>query len=85
MMTIPNAYMEITIYASCSCKSKALDAMVKSALGQRKAKITTVTDPMKLAADGITMPPALAVNGELLFHGRMPTAGELSKAISRYD
>jgi len=75
--------MKITIYAPCRCKCNAMMGEVRAALMQigRDATIEAVSDPMELAAQGITMQPALAIYGEILFHGRLPTRNELAKKI----
>ncbi len=75
--------MKITLYAPCRCKCNAMMVEVKAALVQlgKDASIDAVSDPMELAAQGITMPPALAIDGEIVFHGRMPTRNELAKKL----
>ena len=75
--------MEITIYAPCRCKCNAMASEVKAMLAQlgKEAGIRTVSDPMELAAEGV-MPPALAVDGEVVFEGRLPTRSELGRALS---
>lgn len=75
--------MKITIYAPCRCKCNAMVAEVKAALAQagKDATVVAVSDPMRLAEEGVTMPPALAIDDEMVFHGRMPARNELAKKL----
>ena len=44
-----------------------------------------VTDVKEMVKNGIVVTPAIEINNELLFHGRIPKVSELETWLSQYN
>lgn len=47
------------------------------------AEVVHVTDPVAIAAAGVMRTPALAIDGEVVVSGRVPTVAALSEVLRR--
>ncbi len=71
--------MDIKIYGmSCEACHQTY-TLVMDFLAERgiEANLEYIQDPRKIYADGITLTPALMVNGKLVSKGKVPTKQEL--------
>ncbi len=48
------------------------------------ADIHRVTDAAKIMECGVTKPPAILIEGRLEFYNKIPTIGEIEKALEKY-
>ena len=46
-----------------------------------EAEIDHVYDPMEFAKNGVVITPAVTIDGELKFHGKIPTLDELTEVL----
>jgi len=60
-----------------------LEANVKQAVAKRgiSAELEMVTDPVKIAAEGIMTTPALAINGDVVTMGRVVHIEEIHEIL----
>ncbi len=75
--------MKIEVLGSGCANCRRLDESVREAcviLGIR-ADISKVTDYGKIASFGVSATPALAVDGDVLFEGRVPGSKEIAKML----
>lgn len=76
--------MKITIYGSGCVMCGGLGKNIKEALDDlsvRDVELERVCDPNEMAEAGVSNPPALAVNGEVVFSGRIPEADEILQIL----
>ncbi len=76
--------MKIEVLGTGCPKCRMLDAAVKKAveeLGLKDAVIEHITDIGKIIEYGVMSTPALVVDGEVKFSGRVPNAEEIKKVL----
>lgn len=76
--------MEIKILGTGCPKCHSLDAAVKKAveeLGLKDAAIERVDDIAKIIEYGVMSTPALVVDGEVKFSGRVPNVADIKKIL----
>jgi small redox-active disulfide protein 2 len=76
--------MEIKILGTGCPKCRTLDAAVKRAvneLGLKDAVIEHVGDIAKIIEYGVMSIPALVVDGEVKFSGRVPSDADIKKML----
>jgi nucleotide-binding universal stress UspA family protein len=71
----------ISIYGSGDAKMRALKQNVSAALAEypMDGQIEEVTEYNRVYASGVTHPPALAIDGEIMSEGEVPTVDEIKK------
>ena len=76
--------MNIKVYGTGCPKCQALMANVEAALKSTTTQATTekVTDIDKIIARGIMTTPALEIDGEIVFSGRIMSADEIARLIN---
>ncbi len=76
--------MKIQILGTGCSKCTKLYEMTKEIAAEISpdAEIVKVRDINAIIAMGVMMTPALVVDGQIKFSGRVPTADELRKALS---
>lgn len=76
--------MRVEILGTGCPKCETLAAYAKQAVAQLEldAEIVKVTDINEIASRGVLMTPALAVDGEVKFSGRLPSVDEICDALS---
>ena len=67
--------------AKCELLAKHAEEMVRE-LGL-DAAVVKLTDPMVFARYGVTTTPALAIDGRLVWQGRLPSRQELHDLLDR--
>ncbi len=65
--------------AKCAMLAKHAEEMVRE-LGL-DATVVKLTDPMVFARYGVTATPALAIDGRLVWQGRLPGRAELAELL----
>jgi small redox-active disulfide protein 2 len=75
--------MKIQILGSGCSKCKQTEANAREAIESLgiDAVIEKVTDINQIIDYGVTVTPALAVNGEVKFSGKIPTAEEIKEVL----
>ena len=76
--------MKITIYGSGCVMCGGLGRNIKEALcdlEMEEVELEKVCDPEEMAKVGVLNPPALAVDGEVVFSGQIPGVEEIKKAL----
>ena len=75
--------MKIQILGTGCPKCKQVEANAREAVKNLgiDAVIEKVTDINRIIDFGITVTPALAVDGEVKFSGRIPSVGEIEKIL----
>ena len=75
--------MKIQILGTGCSKCKQVEANAREAVKNLgiNAVIEKVTDINKIVDFGITVTPALAVDGEVKFSGRIPSVGEIEDLL----
>ena len=75
--------MKIEILGTGCPKCKALAASVERAVAELglAAEVVKVTDINEIVAHGVMLTPALAVNGEVVAVGKVPSAEDLKKVL----
>lgn len=76
--------MKIEILGSGCAKCKKLAKMVEVAAKelQLESEIVKITEITEIMAFGIMVTPALAIDGQVKFSGRLPSAKELNQYLS---
>lgn len=71
--------MRITVYGPGCAKCKKTEEVARQAVEQVgvKAEVIKVNDIGEMAKAGVLMTPALAVNGEVVVTGKVPTVQEV--------
>jgi small redox-active disulfide protein 2 len=67
------------------CKNcESLEKVTKEALGQLgvDADVDKITDYGEIAAYGVMSTPALAIDGEVVLSGRVPSVGEATELLT---
>jgi small redox-active disulfide protein 2 len=67
------------------CKNcESLEKATKEALGQLgvDATLDKITDYGEIAAYGVMSTPALAIDGEVVLSGRVPSVGEVKELLA---
>jgi small redox-active disulfide protein 2 len=67
------------------CKNcESLEKATKEALGQLgvDADVDKITDYGEIAAYGVMSTPALAIDGEVVSSGRVPSVGEITELLA---
>jgi small redox-active disulfide protein 2 len=67
------------------CKNcESLEKVTKEALGQLgvDADVDKITDYGEIAAYGVMSTPALAIDGEVVLSGRVPSVGEITELLT---
>ncbi|MCG7845010.1 MAG: thioredoxin family protein [Methanomassiliicoccales archaeon] len=77
--------MRIEIFGTGCVKCKRLEKNVREALtaGGIEAEVIKVESIDDIMKQGIMLTPAMAVDGEVVLMGRVPSVGELIKIINR--
>jgi len=78
--------MRIEIFGTGCAKCKRLESHVRKAVKEQKlkAEIRKVEDISEIMQRGVMMTPALAVNGRLVFSGRVSDIDEIRELLGRY-
>jgi small redox-active disulfide protein 2 len=76
--------MKIQVFGMGCRNCHQLEANVKQAVAKRgaSAEVEMVTDPVKIAAAGIMMTPALAINGDVVTMGRVTSVQEILELLA---
>lgn len=76
--------MKIEVFGTGCPKCNMLEANVKKVLKSLgiQAEVSKVTDIEEIIKKGLTMTPALAIDGEVVAAGRVASVGELTDLIS---
>ena len=76
--------MRIEVFGPGCARCNALAANAKAAVDRLAldCEVVKVTDITKMAAMGIMLTPALAVDGEVKVSGKVPTVEEIQGMIS---
>lgn len=71
--------MTITVYGPGCAKCKQAEQVAREALAQAgvEAEVTKVEDLAEMAQSGVLMTPALAIDGEIVVSGKVPTVDEI--------
>jgi small redox-active disulfide protein 2 len=71
--------MTITVYGPGCAKCKQAEQVAREALAQAgvEAEVTKVEDLAEMARAGVLMTPALAIDGEIVVSGKVPTVGQV--------
>jgi len=71
--------LKLTVYGPGCPKCKQTEEVARQALAQAavEAKVTKVEDIAEMARSGVLMTPALAINGEVVVSGKIPTVEEV--------
>lgn len=67
------------------CKNcESLEKVTKEALGQlgMDASLDKITDYGEIVAYGVMSTPALAIDGEVVLSGRVPSVGEVKELLA---
>lgn len=77
--------MDITILGSGCANCRALEQAARDAVESLglDAAVEHVTDPAEIAAWGVLRTPALAVDGDVVLAGRVPTAATLRDLLAQ--
>lgn len=77
--------MKIQILGSGCQKCKITEEIVKRAVQKLgvKAEVGHVYDARQIMSYGVTMTPAIAIDGEVKIEGRIPTEEEIEGIIRR--
>jgi small redox-active disulfide protein 2 len=69
----------ITVYGPGCAKCKQAEQVAREALAQAgvEAEVTKVEDLAEMARAGVLMTPALAIDGEIVVRGKVPTVGQV--------
>lgn len=75
--------MKLTIYGSGCAKCKQLTANAEAAATelQQTYEVEKVTDTNAIIDAGIMRTPALAIDGEIVFEGKVPSREDIKKLI----
>lgn len=78
--------MEIAVLGMGCASCKKLEENVQKAVAELgiKAKVAKVTDIKKIMEYGVTGTPALAVDGEVVLSGRVPSVNELKEILGDF-
>jgi len=76
--------MEIKIFGPGCARCILTEKVVKDALGELgiNADVEKVKDVNKMVEFGVMMTPAVAVDGAIIFQGRVPKKDEVVKALA---
>jgi small redox-active disulfide protein 2 len=76
--------MKIEVFGMGCRNCHQLETNVKQAVAKRgiSAEVEMVTDPVKIAAAGIMMTPALAINGDVMTMGRVTSVQEILELLA---
>ncbi|TVR70103.1 MAG: thioredoxin family protein [Marinilabiliales bacterium] len=76
--------MEIKVLGPGCAKCKRLEDAVKTAVRELelKAGVTKVDDMMEIMKYGVTMTPALVVDGKVVLKGRIAGVKEIKKLLT---
>jgi len=76
--------MKIEVFGMGCGNCHQLEANVKQAVAKRgiSADVEMVTDPVKIAAAGIMITPALAINGDVVTMGRITSVQEILELLA---
>jgi small redox-active disulfide protein 2 len=77
--------MEIKILGTGCPKCKTLEKLTREVVEQNSidATVTKVEDIVDIMSYGVLMTPALVVDGNVLVKGRVPSAAEILKLITK--
>ena len=77
--------MEIKVLGTGCPKCNKLEKMIRELVGelQLKAEVEKVKDVNEIARAGVMLTPALMVNGDIKFAGKLPSRSELRKIIEK--
>ncbi|QLJ52724.1 MAG: hypothetical protein Sv326_0549 [Candidatus Fermentimicrarchaeum limneticum] len=77
--------MEIKIFGPGCAKCVLTEKVVREALGELgiKADIEKVSDINTMVESGVMMTPAVAVDGAVIFQGRVPKKDEVVAALKK--
>ncbi|MEM0230749.1 MAG: thioredoxin family protein [Candidatus Woesearchaeota archaeon] len=77
--------MKIQVYGSGCPTCKKLEQNVIMAVEElaiKDAKVEHIYDVEKMMNAGITFSPALVIDGQIIFEGRVPDVSEIKKLLS---
>ncbi|MBN2519738.1 MAG: TM0996/MTH895 family glutaredoxin-like protein [Bacteroidales bacterium] len=77
--------MEIKVLGTGCPKCKALEKILINSLAELDiaADVSKVEDIMKIMEYGVMHTPALVINGEVVFSGRVPTINEIKDILTQ--
>jgi len=79
--------MKIEVLGSSGCSTcarlkKDVESVVVELGKENDIEVVKVEDPVKIAAYGVMSTPALVVDGEVKYKGKVPSEDEIKDAIS---
>lgn len=79
------ASMEIKVLGTGCAKCKTLEKLTREVVEEMElaASIEKVEDIQKIMEFGVMSTPALVINGEVAFSGKLPKSKELKEIISK--
>jgi small redox-active disulfide protein 2 len=77
--------MEIIIVGAGCPKCKAVENVVKEVVEELKidAKVSHIYDIKEFPKYGVTITPAIVINGKVVLAGKVPSKEEIKKIINR--
>jgi small redox-active disulfide protein 2 len=77
--------MEIKILGPGCANCKTLDKLTREVVEKHdiKASVTKVEDIMEIMQYGVMSTPALVVDGKVVIKGRVPSADEIKKLLTK--
>jgi len=77
--------VKIEILGTGCPKCQKTEKLVQEALEalSLSAEVVKVTDPNQIAERGVFFTPGVVVDGEVVTSGKVPSMGELKKALAR--
>lgn len=78
------AQLTVEVLGTGCKKCQQLEANAKAAIAHLnlEAKVSHITDPMKIAERGVMKTPALVVNGQLVSQGKVPTPEQIQQLLA---
>lgn len=76
---------KIVVYGPGCPRCQSTETNVRRVVEDLKidAEIDHVYDPMEFAKHGVVITPAVSIDGELKFHGKIPTLEELTALLQK--
>lgn len=78
--------MEIKVLGGCCKNCDVLLEYVNESLAElgKEAEVEKITDFVKIARYGVMKTPGIAINGKVIFSGRMADKEEVKEIIKKY-
>lgn len=77
--------MKITVYGPGCPRCAATETNIRRVVADMgiDADIDHIYDPMEFAKNGVMITPAVTIDGEMKFHGKIPTLDQLKELFSK--